>query len=71
MSSRVTIKELLEDVEVEWKQLGEVANVTIGEFVHQNKQNPSANYPVYNGGRKPTGYYDQYNNTGKKICISF
>ncbi len=64
------IKELLEGVEVEWKSLGEVANITIGEFVHQDKQNPSARYPVYNGGIKPTGYYEEYNNKGNKVIVS-
>ena len=70
MSSLNFMEKLLEGVEVEWKSLGDVANVTIGEFVHQDKQDPSAKYPVYNGGIKPTGYYDKYNNTGNKIIIS-
>lgn len=56
--------------EVEWKALREVSKVTIGEFVHKNIQDPSAPYPVYNGGIGPTGYYDKYNNTGEKILVS-
>jgi type I restriction enzyme S subunit len=55
---------------VKYVQLAEVATVTIGEFVHKNKQNPNGIYPVYNGGRSETGYYDQYNNDGDKIVIS-
>ena len=55
---------------VEWKKLGEIATVTIGEFVHKNKQTPNAPYPVYNGGIAPTGFYDNYNNTENKIVIS-
>ena len=55
---------------VEWKKLGEIANITIGEFVHRDKQNPKAKYPVYNGGTTYTGFYDHYNNTGNKIVIS-
>ena len=55
---------------VEWKKLGEIANITIGEFVHRDKQNPKAKYPVYNGGTTYTGFYDNYNNTGNKIVIS-
>ncbi|MBI4231621.1 hypothetical protein HY605_00190 [Candidatus Peregrinibacteria bacterium] len=35
---------------VEFKELAEVATITIGEFVHKNKQNPNGKYPVYNGG---------------------
>lgn len=59
-----------EEGEVEWKKLGEVATITIGEFVHKDKQDAAAKYPVYNGGRTPTGYYDKYNNTGKKVIVS-
>ena len=63
------IQELCPDG-VKFKRLDEVATTTIGEFVHKNKQNPDAAYPVYNGGRTETGYYDQYNNQGEKIIIS-
>lgn len=59
-----------EDGEVEWKELGEIATITIGEFVHQNKQENTAEFPVFNGGRTPTGYYKKFNNTGNKIIIS-
>lgn len=55
---------------VEWKKLGEIAIITIGEFVHRDKQNPKGKYPVYNGGVTYTGFYDHYNNTGNKIVIS-
>lgn len=55
---------------VEWKKLGEIALITIGEFVHKNKQDPNAKYPVFNGGTGPTGYYENYNNKGPKIIIS-
>ncbi|MBR4275620.1 MAG: restriction endonuclease subunit S [Prevotella sp.] len=55
---------------VEWKKLGDIAEITIGEFVHRDKQNPNAKYPVYNGGTTYTGFYDHYNNTGNKIVIS-
>ena len=55
---------------VEWKQLGEVCNTFMGEFVHKNKQNPNGLYPVYNGGTTPTGFYDEYNATANKVIIS-
>ncbi len=64
------MEKLLDGVEVEWMTLGEVATVTIGEFVHKNKQDPAAQYPVFNGGISNTGYYDKYNNTGDKIIVS-
>ena len=59
-----------EEGEVEWKTLGSLATITIGEFVHKDKQDDSAQYPVYNGGRTATGYYENYNNTGNKIIVS-
>lgn len=55
---------------VEWKKLGDISKITIGEFVHRDKQNPKARYPVFNGGTTNTGYYDHFNNTGNKIVIS-
>ena len=55
---------------VEYKKIFEVSTVTIGEFVHKNKQNDSAPYPVYNGGISNTGYYNEYNRTANKIIIS-
>ncbi len=55
---------------VEWKTLGEVATITIGEFVHKDKQDPNEKYPVYNGGRAATGYYEKFNNAGEKIIVS-
>ena len=35
---------------VEFKELQEICNVSIGEFVHKNKQREDAIYPVFNGG---------------------
>ena len=48
----------------------EVAKVTIGEFVHKNKQNSNAPFPVFNGGITNTGYYDDFNREANKIIIS-
>ena len=67
------IDQLIQDLcpdGVKFLHLAEVATVTIGEFVHKNKQNPNGLYPVYNGGRIETGFYDHYNNSGNKIVIS-
>ena len=54
----------------EEKRLGEISNITIGKFVIKTKQNPESEYPVYNGGKSWTGFYDEYNNEGNKIVIS-
>lgn len=55
---------------VEYKELGEIGIITIGEFVHKNKQSDKARYPVYNGGTTYTGLYNDFNNTANKIVIS-
>lgn len=55
---------------VEIFKLSEITKITIGEFVHKNKQNPNGEYPVLNGGISETGFYDEFNNTANKIVIS-
>ena len=55
---------------VEYIKIKDVCNVSIGEFVHKNKQSDNGKYPVFNGGRQNTGYYDEYNNTANKVIIS-
>ncbi|EKO3608413.1 restriction endonuclease subunit S [Vibrio metschnikovii] len=59
-----------EEGEVEWKTLGEVTTITIGEFVRKDIQDATAKYPVFNGGREATGYYERYNNSGNKVIVS-
>lgn len=63
------IQELCPDG-VEYKSIKQIADVTIGEFVHKSKQNDNAKYPVFNGGITNTGFYDEYNRTANKIIIS-
>ena len=55
---------------VEFEELQSVANITIGEFIHKNKQIINGKYPVFNGGITNTGFYDESNNTANKIVIS-
>lgn len=55
---------------VKFEELKEICMVSIGEFVHKNKQREDAKYPVFNGGISNTGFYDAYNNEGNKILIS-
>lgn len=59
-----------EEGDVEWKTLGEVTTITIGEFVRKDIQDATAKYPVFNGGREATGYYERYNNSGNKVIVS-
>jgi type I restriction enzyme S subunit len=55
---------------VEYRELGSIALITIGEFVHKNKQSNNGKYPVYNGGITNTGFYSDFNNKANKILIS-
>ena len=40
---------------VKFLKISEFARITIGEFVHKNKQNSNGKYPVINGGISETG----------------
>lgn len=51
-------------------QIKEIGTVSIGEFVHKSKQNPNAQYPVFNGGISNTGFYNDFNRTANKVIIS-
>ena len=54
----------------DFKLLKEISFVTIGEFVHKDKQNENDPYPVYNGGTTNTGFYNKYNRDKNQIIIS-
>lgn len=67
------LQELIRELcpnKLEFNKLGKVCEITIGEFVHKNKQTDKGKYPVFNGGREYTGFYDEYNNIGEKVIIS-
>lgn len=55
---------------VKFVKLDSIATISIGEFVHKNKQTPDGQYPVYNGGTSNTGFYTEYNQTANKIIVS-
>lgn len=54
----------------ELKILHEIASTSIGEFVIKTKHVTNGEYPVYNGGKSYTGFYNEFNNEGNKIIIS-
>ena len=73
MTHKSHIEKLIQEMcpnGVNYMPLGEVCRSSMGEFVHKDKQNPNALYPVYNGGITNTGYYDHYNTIGPKVIIS-
>ena len=55
---------------IKFYKIKDITKITIGEFIHKNKQSDESKYPVYNGGISNTGFYDEYNNDGKKVIIS-
>ena len=54
----------------EQRKLGDFCKIDIGEFVIRTKQRADAPYPVYNGGSSYTGFYDEFNQDGKKVIVS-
>lgn len=55
---------------VDYKPLKNLASIDIGKFVRSDKQGDEKPYPVFNGGRRNTGMYDEYNHDGDYILIS-
>ncbi len=55
---------------VDWVMLRDCATITIGEFVHKSMQDDNAKYPVYNGGRTNTGFYQKQNEDKNQITIA-
>lgn len=55
---------------IAYKVVADIAEISIGEFVHKSKQSLNGEYPVFNGGTSNTGFYDDYNRTANKIIIS-
>lgn len=55
---------------VEFKELGEVGNLFIGSFVKKTEQNDNYEWPVYNGGISPTGYYNNFNSNKNSVVLS-
>jgi len=55
---------------VEWKKLGEVANIDLGTQLNKTEMLTNGLYPVYNGGINPSGFYNEYNTAENSITIS-
>ncbi|QOW60760.1 restriction endonuclease subunit S [Treponema pedis] len=54
---------------VEWKTLGEVAELKRGTSITK-KTTTEGKYPVVSGGQQPAYYIDQYNRSGETITIA-
>ena len=55
--------------EVEWRPLGEVAELKRGTSITQLTSTEGC-YPVISGGRQPAYYVDQFNRTGETITVA-
>lgn len=63
------IDKLLQGAPVEWKTLGEVAEIKGGVRVTKKDLNPTYDYPVYSGGVTPMGYYQNFNQEANTITV--
>lgn len=63
------IAHLLNGAEVEWKPLGEVAELKRGTSITKKTSN-EGEIPVISGGQQPAYYIDQFNREGKTITVA-
>jgi len=63
------LKRLLNEVEVQWKPLGDVAEIKRGTSITQKNVTPG-DIPVIAGGRTPAYYHNASNRTGETIVIA-
>lgn len=63
------LEKLLDNQPVEWKKIGEVAELKRGKTITQ-KEAQKGNFPVISGGQKPAYYINQFNREGQTITIA-
>lgn len=63
------IEQLLNGESVEWKKLGEVAELKRGNTITK-KTSTEGNYPVISGGKQPAYYINSFNREGETITIA-
>jgi type I restriction enzyme S subunit len=63
------LEKLLKGVEVEWKSLGEVAELKRGSTITA-KTKIAGVIPVISGGQKPAYYNSEYNRDGETITVA-
>ncbi|MDK2063125.1 restriction endonuclease subunit S [Aliarcobacter butzleri] len=69
MSDKISIKELLEGVEVEWKPLGEITKVLRGRRLTRSQLSDDEKFPVYHGGLEPLGKYEKSNRPANTTMV--
>ncbi len=71
MSDRGFSEKLLDGASVEWKPLGELANIKTGQAVNKNKiASKPGPYAVINSGREPLGFIDEWNTDNDPIGVT-
>ena len=70
MTKMDMIMETLKNVGYVWKRLDEIANFIKGKQVKKSELSDDAEFPMYSGGAKPTGFYHKSNMDANKIVIS-
>ena len=63
------IDKLLQGAEVEWKLLGEVAELKRGTSITK-KTSTEGKYPVISGGQQPAYYIDKFNREGETLTVA-
>nr|WP_314602582.1 restriction endonuclease subunit S [uncultured Alloprevotella sp.] len=63
------IERLLDGAEVEWKPLGEVAELKRGTSITK-KTSTEGIYPVISGGQQPAYYIDKFNREGETLTVA-
>lgn len=66
------IQELIEKLcpdGVEYKRIGDIANVLRGKRLTKDKLNADNGYPVYHGGLEPLGYYHEMNRKANTVMV--
>ena len=63
------LERLLDGAEVEWKPLGEVAELKRGTSITK-KTSKEGKYPVISGGQQPAYYIDTFNRDGETITVA-
>jgi type I restriction enzyme S subunit len=68
-----TIDKLIEELcpdGVPFLPISDLSTTFSGGFIKKTKQDDDFEYPVYNGGVGPTGYYNEFNSPADSIAIS-
>ena len=63
------IENLLQGAEIEWKPLGDVAELKRGTSITK-KTSTEGKYPVISGGQQPAYYIDTFNRDGETITVA-